>query len=300
MRRTSRPEPWLGLLVASFLLLSNASRAEDGHAGSAGPRALEVTAGLRAVHRSLEYHDTPAERYPRSGYDSLASYKQPLAPAFFVRADLFPFAFSERGPLANIGLSASYEKSLGTRAVFAEGTDREITLDSASSELLVGLRGRLPLGVHELGLTAGLGEHTYTLKGDDGTPLVPDVDYTFARLSGDASFRLGALTLGFHVGTRLVRETGGLQRDWFPRARTQSIEAGLLFGYQVAPSVEVVAGFDLIRYAFDFNPIPANADPAYVAGGAVDQYTSGWLGVRFNLQGQAAEGNSPPSSAEDF
>lgn len=43
-----------------------------------------------------------------------------------------------------------------------------------------------------------------------------------------------------------------------------------------------VAG-DLTRYWFDSNPIPANADPRYVAGGAVDQYVSGWLGVRISL-----------------
>lgn len=242
---------------------------------------------MRATHRTFEYHDTPAQLYPARGYNTLLRYRQPLAPSFFARVDLFPFAFSSRGAEANLGFSASYEKAVGTSAVFSEGTPGEKTLDSESSELFLGLRGRIPLGAHELGLTAGYGEHQYTLLGDAGEPLVPDVDYSFVRLSGDASLRFDALTLGFHLGTRLVQDTGGLQRDWFPHTKTQVLEAGLLLGYRVLPQVEVVAGLDLTRYAFDFNPIPANADPTYVAGGAVDQYVSGWLGARFDLPSRA-------------
>ncbi len=282
MRRTSRPELWLGPLFATLLLCASA-KADD------APHALEVTAGARALHRSFEYHDTPAQLYPTRGYNTLLTYKQPLAPALFARVDLFPFAFSARGPAANIGVSASFEKALPTRAVFGEGTPEQQELTSDSSELLLGLRGRLPLGAHELGLVAGYGQHLYALTGDAGLPLVPDVDYSFFRLAADVSLRFDELTLGAHLGTRFVRDTGALQRDWFPSIKTQSLEAGVLLGYRVAPGVEVVAGFDLVRYAFDFNPIPANADPTYVAGGAVDQYASGWLGARFSLTSRAAQ-----------
>ena len=281
-----RLERWLGSLLASSAWLLGASPATA--ADQPALSALEVTTAVRATHRTFGYHDTPAQLYPARGYNTLLSYEQPLAPSVFARVDLFPFAFSSRGPAANFGLSASYEEALGTTAVFGEGTPQKKTLDSQSSELFLGLRGRLPLAAHELGLTAGYGEHQYGLVGDAGKPLVPDVDYTFVRLSADASFRFDKLSLGLHLGARLVQDTGGLQREWFPTTKTQAFEGGLLLGYRVLPYVEVVAGVDLTRYAFDFNPIPPDADPTYVAGGAVDQYVSGWLGARFSLASHAA------------
>jgi len=51
-----------------------------------------------------------------------------------------------------------------------------------------------------------------------------------ARLHGaknryeEARFHFDDLTIGFHVGTRLVSDTGGLKRDWFPNTKTQALE----------------------------------------------------------------------------
>jgi hypothetical protein len=45
----------------------------------------------------------------------------------------------------------------------------------------------------------------------------------------------------------------------------------------------VVGGGELIRYGFDFNPVSTNA--AFVAGGAVDQYISGYLALRVSFSG---------------
>jgi hypothetical protein len=267
------------LLAGSvFVLSARAARAAE---------PLDVTLGVRALQRSFQYRDTPAELYPRAGYNGLATFGQPLAPSAFLRATLYPFAFSSRGAEANVGLTASYETGFGTRVVFDENTPREQDLSSHFSEFLVGLRGRLPLGVHELAFNAGYGQQRYIVSGDERSPLVPDVSYDFVRLALDATLRFDALTFGLSVGTRIVSDTGGLQRDWFPSTRTQSIEAGLQLGYQIVDGVALVGGVDFVRYAFDFNPIPDRADPAYVAGGGVDQYASGWLGVRFSLESHA-------------
>jgi hypothetical protein len=87
------------------------------------------------------------------------------------------------------------------------------------------------------------------------------------------------------VGTRLVSDTGGLKANWFPNTKTQSVEAGLMLGYGIVPHLDLVGGVDLVRYAFNVHPIPNGADPKTqaIAGGAVDQYVSGWLGVRYRL-----------------
>jgi hypothetical protein len=284
MRRFSATDATRSLFVLALVTCSAPALAEE----TARLAPLELTGGLRAAQRTLEYHDTPAELYPNRGLNTLLTYKQPLSPSAFLQLNLFPAAFVSRGADANLGVTASYEVALPTSVLFGEGTDQEVKLTSHASEFFVGLRGRLPISVHELGLVAGYGQHRYDVEGDEKSPLVPDVRYDFVRLSVDTTLRFDALRLGAHAGTRIVQSTGGLQKDWFPSTKTTSLEAGLVAGYEVSPRLEILAGFDVIRYAFDFNPIPANADPTYVAGGGVDQYSSGWLALRFSLSGAAA------------
>jgi hypothetical protein len=54
----------------------------------------------------------------------------------------------------------------------------------------------------------------------------------------------------------------------------------LMAGYRLFSVLDVVGGVDLLRYGFDFNPVAQNS--RYVAGGGLDQYISGWLGVRLH------------------
>ncbi len=294
MPRTSRSERgslagsgFLELVCAASLLVARAASAQDApdappvEPQQAGHSPLELTVGVRATHRSFDFHD------PAIGQNVLLSQKQALAPSLFAQVFLFPSAFSSRAALSNVGLAASYELGLPTTAVFDPGAGNSTKLTTHASELFLGLRGRLPLGVHELGLVAGYGQQRYTLSGDEPMPIVPDLTYEFARIAADASLRFDALTFGARLGTRIVSDTGGLRREWFPRTKAKSLEAGLLMGYRVAPRFEVLLGLDLTRYWFDFNPIPKNADPRYVAGGAVDQYVSGWLGLRLSLENPA-------------
>jgi len=269
-----------------LLLAAHAAHAEEANAAAprpSEPSPFQLTFGVRALHRSLTFNDTPAQLYPSAGHRELLTYKLPLAPAAFVQANLFPWAVSSRGPEANIGVTGSLELTAPTRSVFAENTPQEQELTSHSTEFFLGLRGRLPLDAHELGLTAGYGEHRYTLSGDEASALVPDVTYQYVRLAADATLHFDELIVGFHLGTRLVHDVGGLRTEFFPNTHTQTVEAGLLLGYDIAPQFQIVGGFDVVRYAFDFNPIPDQANPTFVAGGGVDQYTSGWLGLRFNL-----------------
>jgi len=253
-----------------------------------GPSPLELTAGLRAVHRDFSYHDTPAERFPGRGLPEPTTYKLPLGPAVFIDGAVYPLAFGSRGAAAAFGIAGGYEQNFATQSVYGASASDAGKLTTHASQYYVGLKGRIPVSVHELGLLAAYGRQVFDLGAHATTPhgeQVPDVAYRFIRLSGEARFRLGDASLGFHVGTRLVNDTGGLERNWFPHVKTQSVEAGLLAGYRLSASIDFVLGVDLLRYAFNFNPIPNTANPytAVIAGGAVDQYTSGWLGLRFAL-----------------
>jgi len=255
---------------------------------ASGPSPLELTAGLRAVHRDFSYHDTPAERFPGRGLPEPTTYKLPLGPAVFIDGAVYPLAFGSRGAAAAFGIAGGYEQNFATQSVYGASTSDSGKLTTRASQYYVGLKGRIPVSVHELGLLAAYGRQVFDLGAHATTPhgeQVPDVAYQFIRLSGEARFRLGDASLGFHVGTRLVNDTGGLERNWFPHVKTQSVEAGLLAGYRLSATIDFVFGVDLLRYAFNFNPIPNTANPyaAVIAGGAVDQYTSGWLGLRFAL-----------------
>jgi hypothetical protein len=83
----------------------------------------------------------------------------------------------------------------------------------------------------------------------------------------------------------LVSDTGGLRTDWFPNTKTKSIELGVFAGYGLSRAFDIVAAADLVRYAFDFNPIPPQTDPwsKPVAGGATDQYITGSLALRYHV-----------------
>ena len=245
--------------------------------GGAAPVAVELSAGPRAVHRTFDFND-PLSNY-QAGAAKPYSYVLPAGPAPFVDLGFYPAAFATRGFLANVGVVASYERLIATKTQSA-------TASTLAQQLEVGLRGRLPLGEHEAGLAVSYGKQTFHVSDTDPGPAtgtVPNVDYTFIDVSADGRFRVNALTFGAHVGTRLVRDTGSLEKVWFPTTKTTSIEAGLSAGYRLTPMFEVVGGVDLMRYAFDFNPVPP-MNPL-VAGGAVDQYISGYLALRVSITG---------------
>jgi hypothetical protein len=258
-------------------------------ASSRGPSPLELTGGLRAVHRNFKFHDTPSDRFPtQANYLKAPGYTLPLGPAVFIDAALYPLAFGSRGAGALFGIVGGYELNFATKSVY--GTP-EKNLTTQASAFYAGLKARIPVAAHELGLLAAYGQQAFKLVGDEAAPQAPDVAYKFVRLSADGRFHLDPFMVGLHVGTRLVSDTGDLQNGnhWFAHVKTQALEAGISAGYTLVEDLDLVAGFDLVRYAFDFNPQPPAADPTkqIIAGGGVDQYTSAWLGLRYSLPGHA-------------
>jgi hypothetical protein len=273
--------------------LTKSASTSDAASSTVRHSALELEAGLRAVHRSFAYHDTPAQLFPGRGYPAPRTYNLPLGPALFVGGTLYPLALVTHGFVSNFGIIAGYELNVATssdyKTVNPNDSTKTIDHDLATSahQYFVGLKARLPIDVHELGLVAAYGQQAFTLNGDEAAPVVPDLLYKFVRVSAEGRFRFGALSLGLHVGTRFVSSTGGLEHDFFPgHVKTQDVEGGVSAGYALASSLDVIAGLDITRYAFDFNPIPNGEDPTgttVIAGGATDTYTSGFLGIRYSL-----------------
>jgi hypothetical protein len=260
--------------------------ADTSNAGDAkGLSPLDITAGLRPMHRTFEFHDTP---YP------LLRYELPLGPLLFIDVNWFPGSHFTEGPGEWIGLTAGFEKGFATQSIFDEGKPTEKTLKTDQQQFYVGGRFRLPLGEHVAGLTATYGQHKFHLAGDDGPcspdipaacPTIPDLNYSYVKVGLDGMLRFGDFMAGARVGKRIVLNPGTIKGTWFPFVKTQSLEAGVTVGYRLVSMLDLVAGFDWLRYGFDFNPVPKGRT-GYVAGGAVDEYLSGYIAFRFHLPGK--------------
>jgi hypothetical protein len=250
----------------------------QGDEGEAVPLALALEVGSRGVYRTFDFNDTRSYSPTTPG-----SYRLPGGPVPFLHFALYPLAFAGRGGLANLGLVGRYERLIGTSTV-DKSLPGQPTSTTSGQEWDVGLRGRLPIGDGEVGLTGTYGQHSFLLSSADvppGVATVPNVEYTFLRLDAEGAVPIGPITLGGHVGTRFVPKTGALGK-WFGTTKTTSIEAGLSLAYRLTPMFEVVAGADLLRYAFAFSPPTNNG---IIAGGAVDQYISGYLALRVSISG---------------
>ena len=264
-----------------------------------GRRPIEVTLAGKFYSRTFDYSE---------GYKGpIFPYKLALAPAIVATARVYPFAFSRDDALGNLGIMAKFEFGIATKTNYQQsnGPGQPVVtypLNTGMSEWQVGLRGRLPVGQHELGVFGLYGAHAFVLVGDEGppperpNPLVPDVNYQFLRIGVDARLRFGKITAGSHFAPRFLTSMANIDQTywWFPGATGSGIDFGAFVAYELLKFMDVAVGGDYLRYGFDFNAIPSNAGlpgstARSVAGGATDIYLGGWLGVIFHFDGKASE-----------
>src|SRR5262249_25681098 len=143
---------------------------------------------------------------------------------------------------------------------------------------------RIPLGDHEVAILLGGGRHTFEVSADSsGTkPEVPSVGYAFLRAGFEARFVLFPhFSVHALAAWRRVLKKGDIQSDaWFPGATAVGVDALLGVGYEIIDGLDLQIAFNARRYGLAFNPIPGDKN---VAGGALDQYFSGTLGVAYAL-----------------
>jgi len=240
------------------------------------------------LHRTFSFHQSLADVRPNQGFAPLPTYVLPLGPVLFIDLNWFPGSHFAQGPAEWFGVTGGFERAFATQSVYGETTANPKTLKTDAQAFYVGGRFRFPIGEHLLGATATYGQHSFILQGDEGFPLIPDVTYSYVKVGVDGMFRFGDFMAGVRIGKRFVSSTGALQTVWFPHTKTASLEAGVTAGYRLASMLDLMVGFDWLRYAFDFNRVDVRpaALSSYVAGGAVDEYLSGYVGFRFHLPGK--------------
>jgi hypothetical protein len=268
-------------------------------ATKAGPTPFELIAGVRGYSRSFEYTGIGGIRDPTLRR-TIQPYQLAFAPSLLIKGVLYPGAFFTDGFGAHIGIMGGAELGIATTTDYeqkqANGSKLVTSLKTTSQSWDVGLRGRVPLGVAEIGVYVQYGSHSFILTGDEGgaalAPLVPDVRYGFVRIGLEPRVRLGKVLLGGHIAPRILTSLNNidLRGVWFSNATGSGLEFGLMAGYGLLPFLDLVAGADFIGYGFDFNPIDPDprVDPLAV-GGATDRYQSLWFGVRLALGGKSAE-----------
>jgi hypothetical protein len=241
-----------------------------------------------------------ADARPNDGFGRFLKYSLPLGPVAFIDANWYPGAHFAKGQASRIGVTLGYEKGF---AITTKYKDQELKTNEQG--FYVGARYRVPVAAHTFGAAVSFGQHTFALDGDEAAPLVPDVKYSYVKLGLDGTLRFGVLSIGARIGKRLLLSTGDLEKVWFPGGvKTQSLEFGATVGYRLVGPLEVVGGFDWLRYAFDFNPVKKRAGfESAVAGGAVDQNISGFLGLRLDWPNEpgaaAAESPKAPTKSDD-
>jgi hypothetical protein len=276
---------------------------EPEETGAAGPRALDVSAGLRGFTRSLAYNDVLSQMDPRY---ALREYKLTLGPAVAADVLIFPAAFATGGFAANIGAEVHLEQAFGVASNVPAGPAFPMgaTFPTVIHDFSGALRVRIPLvGGHELSVSGGGGEQAFAFRSGDGANRamldIPDTIYRYLRVGGDARFVLSSgLTVGFGAAYRHVLNRGGQIADpgFFPYLTVRGMDLNAKLGYQITPSLEGRFTFDMRRYGFAMKSDPSDVMPPNmnkVAGGAVDQYLGFTLGVAYVFGGVA------PSAVEE-
>jgi hypothetical protein len=276
-------------------------------ASEKGLRPLELAVGIRAYNRSFKYtgqtwsDSDPNANPPRTLYP----YNLAIAPAVWLAGRFYPGALFTNGALSHIGIQFRYEFGFATTANYAPQGSTTITqLKTKASEYQIGLRGRVPVGHHELGIFGVYGNHSFVLAGDEDPTkgvnapyaVVPDVHYTFLRFGLDARLYFSKLMIGAQVAPRFLTSMKEIDKGgvWFPGATGSGLDVGATAGFQLLPWLMPAIGVDMVRYGFDFNNTPVTPTQKVVAGGATDTYLSGWLGffATFDFGGGGGAGDA--------
>ena len=247
---------------------------------SGRPAAVDIEVDFRVVHRSLEYKDA----LPDDPRGDLRNYTLNAGPGVGLKFQYFPGAHFTAGVGAQFGIDFEWERLFKIDSTRADGQ----TFPTESQQFLIGLRWRYPKGRWEPSVVLDYGVHTFSfgvsgppVPGEETTAGVPSVRYEFVRLGAGFRVAIGKkeiFILATNIAFRGVFSVGSIGTSlWFPEAKANGMDAMLMVGFALPKGFEIRLSGDYRRYGFDLNPVAPDAP--YVAGGALDQYWGGALGV---------------------
>jgi hypothetical protein len=246
------------------------------------PAAVDIELDFRVVHRTFNYKD--------DFRGDLRDYQLSAGPGVGVKFQYYPGAHFTAGVGAQFGIDFEWERLFKIDSTRRDAAGEEQSFPTESQQFLIGLRWRYPKGRWEPSDVLGYGVHRFSfgLSGPpvpdaDNTAGIPSVKYEFVRLGGGFRVAIGkneVFILGASIAFRGTFSVGGIGTNlWFPEAKANGMDALLMMGVALPKGFEIRLSGDYRRYGFELNPVPPPPEPPYVAGGALDQYWSGALGV---------------------
>jgi hypothetical protein len=127
-----------------------------------------------------------------------------------------------------------------------------------------------------IGLEATYGGWKFDFAGTDIVVAeLPSVDYKYVRAAGDARLPIGPAAITLGAGYMNIMKAGKFAEK-FPHATMGGVDAKIGVSYGLMPWLEARAGFVYTRI---FASMHSELGDAAVAGGAIDQYFTGNVGL---------------------
>jgi hypothetical protein len=240
-------------------------------------KAIELSAGMVLLSRSFEFNDPVTPQQPND-------YHSGLVPALIVEGSAHPLAFLGRGPLANLGVTASYYRVLVLNSQPPGGGNG---VSTTLHQVEAGLRYRWNILGRAMSPTlkvgASFGRLGFSIHWETGTnpSTLPDLAYLYLKLNlvglempfySSPRFSIGAM-INFdyiHVFT-----AGAIESDdvgGYGRSTTFGIDVGGGLYASLGGFVLRVSGF-YRRIGFSFDQQCAQQKTGCnQAGGALDVY----------------------------
>jgi hypothetical protein len=235
---------------------------------------FEVQAGIMIFARKFDFNDPVDPAVP--GF-----YRSGVIAALVLQGDVYPLAAFMRGPLANIGIRASYYRALGLKSRLSETQLADTVLQGFD----VGLGYRWNLFSKRSSLTLypllTFGKHGFFILDSGAQVDLPNISYTYLSAGARAEIPFYAserLIIGGSLGGdyRYVFSAGDIERTdshGYGRSQTGAVElGGEVFGRYHGFTARLRGFYQ--RYFFDFDSICyyQKQTGCRAAGGALDEY----------------------------
>jgi hypothetical protein len=226
---------------------------------------VAVELDFDGADRQFSYHDGLSK--------NLRSYSLAFAPGGAAWIDLYPFSGIDPA-LRDLGIT------FDMRGTFAksEAAGGSGTIGTVGLRYDAGLRYRLrfgpPLHPFLLGLSTAFAREQFAFSPEG--PGYPAAAYSCLRLQADGRVPIGANGLTLSVAYLPVFSADGFVSS-FRDASEEAVEISAGFAVHIARGWEVDVRGIYTRFFMSFNPSPGDA---YVAGGALDQFFHGEVGVK--------------------
>jgi hypothetical protein len=242
-------------------------------------KGLELSAGLMLVSRSFDFNDPIQPASPNN-------YRSGMVPALLVEGAAYPLVFIGRGPLANLGVTASYYRVLSLKSQPpGASTPSATTLHQVEAGLLYrwNILGRATSPTLKAG--ASFGRLGFVIHWDESTPpaqyTLPDVVYLYLKLNlvqlevpfyHSRRFSIGATVKFDYIHVFSAGDIEKSDPGGFGRSTTLGVDiGGGLWATFSGVFVRVSGFYRRIGFAFD-QSCYSQQTGCYAAGGALDVY----------------------------